>query len=289
MNIKDWEIINTLYRYNNITKTAQHIFMSQPALTARIKSIEDYFGVAMIIRERRGIQFTPEGQYLAKEAEKVLKTHDKILENISSMKSSIMGTLKIGASKYFAKYKLPKILGHFKELYPDVEYQILSGWSEEVYKFIKDKEVHVGFIRGDYPWRGERSILFEETLCAAYIKPFEWEDLPNMPQIEYDTDRKLNDMVDDWWNEKYNQSPLIGLEVDQVDTCKELIINGLGYGIVPNLIIDDYPQIYKRPLIDKNNKPISRKTWMYYNKDTLDMNMVNKFVNFINDIDIKEL
>lgn len=289
MNIRDWEIIRTLYRFNNITKTAQHIFISQPALTARIKQIELYFNITMIIRGRRGIQFTPEGQYLAKEANQILNMHDKIKENVSAMKSDVTGTLKIGASKYFAKYKLPKLLGLFKGLYPDVEYEILTGWSEEVYKYIIDQKVHIGFIRGNYPWRGKRSILFEETLCVANTEPFDWKDLPNMSRIEYDTDRKLNDMIDDWWNEKYDQSPFIGLQVDQVDTCKELIINGLGYGIVPNLIIDQYPQIYKKTLLNKNNKPIRRKTWMYYNEDTLNMNMVDKFVKFINHINSKDL
>ncbi|WP_081833674.1 LysR substrate-binding domain-containing protein [Geomicrobium sp. JCM 19055] len=50
------------------------------------------------------------------------------------MKDNLGGTLKLGASNYFAKYKLPKILREFRKLYPNVEFQVLSGWSEDIYK-----------------------------------------------------------------------------------------------------------------------------------------------------------
>ncbi|WP_081833677.1 LysR family transcriptional regulator [Geomicrobium sp. JCM 19055] len=61
----------------NITKTARHLFISQPALTARIKQIEEYFETKIVLRERRGIQFTPEGEYLAKQAIDFIKQHEK--------------------------------------------------------------------------------------------------------------------------------------------------------------------------------------------------------------------
>nr|WP_265182123.1 LysR family transcriptional regulator [Geomicrobium sp. JCM 19055] len=51
--------------------------MSQPALTARIKQIEEYFETKIVLRERRGIQFTPEGEYLAKQAIDFIKQHEK--------------------------------------------------------------------------------------------------------------------------------------------------------------------------------------------------------------------
>ncbi|WP_193744722.1 substrate-binding domain-containing protein [Geomicrobium sp. JCM 19037] len=154
---------------------------------------------------------------------------------------------------------MPKILRDFRKIYPNVEFQVLSGWSEEIYKKMTDRDVHVGFIRGDYPWRGRREVLFEETLCVASTQPFGWNDLHKMTQINYKTDRKLIALVEDWWNENFDHPPNVGLRVDQVDTCKEMIINGLGYGIVPDLIVDDDPSIYKKTLKNPDGELSSAK------------------------------
>src|SRR5690625_7079457 len=76
MDIQDWLILQKLSQYKNITKTAEKLFMSQPALTARIKKIENYFQVPLIIRHRRGIQFTSEGEYLVNWSFKILKQNE---------------------------------------------------------------------------------------------------------------------------------------------------------------------------------------------------------------------
>src|SRR5690625_542799 len=127
MDIQDWLILQKLSQYKNITKTAEKLFMSQPALTARIKKIENYFQVPLIIRHRRGIQFTSEGEYLVNWSFKILKQNEEIKDNINNMKYKIGGTLKIGASRYMSKYKLLKLLRLFKNKYPLVEFQVSTG------------------------------------------------------------------------------------------------------------------------------------------------------------------
>lgn len=156
-------------------------------------------------------------------------------------------------------------------------------------KKMNDRDVHVGFIRGDYPWRGEREVLFTETLCVASTQPFVWNDLYKMPRINYKTDRKLIALVEDWWNENFEQPPNVRLRVDQVDTCKEMIINGLGYGIVPDLIIDDDPNIHKKTLMNNTGDPIIRKTWMYYHQESTSINTIGAFLNYVRSIDVKSL
>ena len=61
MNFRDWEMLATLYDTKNITHAAQQLFLSQPTLTSRLKKLENYYDVQLIIRKRRGITFTPEG------------------------------------------------------------------------------------------------------------------------------------------------------------------------------------------------------------------------------------
>lgn len=289
MDMQDWIIIETLYVHKNITKAAESLYLSQPALTARIRRIEKFFDVSIVVRHRRGVQFTSEGEYLAMWAEKMLSQHELIKENLNNMKHDVTGTLRIGVSKYLAKYKIPQILREFKKRYPNVEFQVLTGWSADVYKLILNRDVHVGFVRGDYPWRDGKDLLIEEKLAVAYTTPFELGDLPLLPRINYETDYRLRHTVESWWTDHFDVPPYTSIEVDQVDTCKEMIINGLGYGILPYMIMKNEPGIHMRVLHDMNDVPLIRKTWLYYHSDVSEITMVQKFIDFIREIDVANI
>ncbi|MFT4415444.1 LysR family transcriptional regulator [Fredinandcohnia humi] len=288
MRSQDWEIIKILFENKNITKTAQSLYISQPALTNRIKQIEKEFGTKIINRGRRGVHFTPQGEYLAKSAEEMLIKLQQIKENISNMDNDVVGTIKFGVSNYFTKYKLPRLLRLFKNQYPNVEFQVTTGWSRDMFNALYKKDVHIAFVRGDYHWQGKKQLLFEEALCIASKNEVSLEELPNLPRIDYKTDNLLKSLVDNWWSENYSKPPLITMEVDQVDTCKEMVANGLGYAIMPSMIVNGVDGIHRINLTDPNGNPLLRKTWMFYHDEALELNVIQAFVTFIKSLNIEE-
>lgn len=64
----DWEVIAVLSKTRNITKTANLLFLSQPALTKRIQAIEEELGAQLLVRGRRGSKFTLEGERIAQKS-----------------------------------------------------------------------------------------------------------------------------------------------------------------------------------------------------------------------------
>src|SRR5438128_1476022 len=104
MEDRDWLTLQILYEHKNITKTAQALFISQPALTARLRNIEEEFGVKIVYRTSKGVHFTPQGEYLAKASADVLFTLRKIQEHVTDMGSRVSGTLRLGASSYFTMF-----------------------------------------------------------------------------------------------------------------------------------------------------------------------------------------
>jgi len=68
MNERDWELLRVLYEVKSITRAADRLFITQPALSIRLKNIESYFNTTLVIRNKKGIQFTSEGEFLAKKA-----------------------------------------------------------------------------------------------------------------------------------------------------------------------------------------------------------------------------
>ncbi|BCE07603.1 MULTISPECIES: LysR family transcriptional regulator [Bacillus] len=149
MDDRDWVMLENLYLHNNISKTAQILYISQPALTKRIKHIEKEFQVPIIERGTRGIRFTAEGEYLAKCAGEMIERMRQMKETIWNMNQEVVGTIRLGVSNIFAKNMLPNILRLFKNRYPRVDYEVITGLSSEVYNLVYNKKVYFGFVRGD--------------------------------------------------------------------------------------------------------------------------------------------
>ena len=289
MDERDWMLLQTLYQEKNITKTAQHLHISQPALTTRLQNLENEFNVGIVNRGRRGVQFTPQGEYLAKSAHDMLLNIQKIKEHVLNMQDNVEGILRLGVSTFFTDYMLPNLLKLFKEQYPNIEFKVTTNLSGHIAHLIYNQDVHVGIVRGDYSWKDQKHLLFEETICIASKEEIDIENLPNLPRIDYHTDPLLKNSIDNWWIEHFTQPPLVSIEVDKADTCKKMVINGLGYAILPSMLLHDTHDIYKMDIKTSDGKPVIRKTWMIYHKDSLKLNIVKAFVDFIESVNVKDI
>ncbi|WP_175639404.1 LysR family transcriptional regulator [Metabacillus schmidteae] len=288
MDERDWLILKVLYEKKNITKTAQSLYISQPTLTKKIQQIEKEFEVEIIKRGAKGVQFTPQGEYLVTCANEMLTRLCEMKESVQNMSHEVGGTLRLGVSNYITRHKLPGLLKRFREQFPNVNYKVTTGWSQEVYNLVYNKDVHIGIVRGEYQWADAKQLLFEENICIASREKIELKDLPTLPRIQYETDITLKTLIDNWWTGTFPTPPIIGMEVDKADTCKEMVLNGLGYGILPSVLVEDQPDLYRININNEMGIPFIRKTWMFYHKESLDMNVVKEFVEFVKGIDVKQ-
>ncbi|MGE7664473.1 LysR family transcriptional regulator [Ureibacillus composti] len=285
MDERDWLILKILYEKKNITKTAQSLYISQPTLTKRIQQIEKEFDLTIINRGVKGVQFTPQGEYLAKCADEMLDRLLNIKETVQNMSQEVRGTLRLGVSNYITRHKLPGLLKLFREKFPLVNFKVTTGWSREVFDLVYNRDVHIGIVRGDYHWSESKELLFKESICITSKEKIELQDLPSLPRIQYDTDAILKTLIDNWWSGVYSNPPLIGMEVDKADTCKEMVLNGLGYGILPSALVEGERDLHRIEIKNEEGEPIERKTWMFYHDDSLEMKVVKEFVEFIKEID----
>ncbi|WP_409305931.1 LysR family transcriptional regulator [Peribacillus sp. SCS-155] len=286
MDERDWKILEVLYEQKNITKSAEILFISQPALTKRVMQIEEHFGVKIVDRGIRGVQFTPQGEYLAQRAAEVLTLYREIKEDVSNMNDEIVGTLRIGVTQFFGKYKLPGIIQRFSELYPKVSFHVETGVSKEIFNLTYNNHVHVGFVRGDYSWPDQKFLLFQENIVIASKSAIDIDDLPNLPRIDFETDHLFKALMDNWWNNHFSKPPNILMKVDRGDTCREMVTRGIGYAIMPNLFLQDLPYINQIPLKNRDGIPLTRPTWVFYHENSLVQNVVKAFIDFIKETSI---
>lgn len=281
MDEKDWRILQTVYQERNITKAAGRLYISQPALTYRIKQLEEEFNVRILLRGKRGVEFTAEGNYLVLYSGKMLADLRKTKEYLENMDNKIKGTLRLGVASIFARYELPEILSDFLKEYPDIEIILKTGWSADMHNLLQKEETHVGIIRGNYNWPGKKYLLNEEKLFVVSKNKINIENLPELSRINYKTDLTLKGLTDSWWQETFDTPPNYTMEVDRIDTCIEMVLHGLGFAIVPEISLKGYNQLHRIEVSSKNNNEFSRKTWLIFNENSLELSIVKAFVDFI--------
>jgi DNA-binding transcriptional LysR family regulator len=279
---KDWVALRLLYEEKNISRAAERLYISQPALTYRLKNIEKEFGTSIFFKIRGGIEFTSEGTHLAGYAEEMIIKLQKTKDYMLNMQNEVRGTLRLGVSSNFAQYKLPKILKKFSIKYPLVQFNVNTGWSTEIMNLLDSASVQLGILRGNYEWYGIKTLLHKERLCLISKTEVDLENLPNLPFINYKTDSSLKSLMNGWWHDRFSEPPLVTMETDRQETCKEMVKNGLGVSILPEICMQPSDNLYTYGLSYKNGEPVLRNTWLMYNEESLKLSSVKNFIDFLN-------
>ena len=109
----DWQILVTLNKTHNISRTAELLYLSQPTLTKRIQVIEDELGIPLIIRSRRGSVFTPEGERIAQKAESIVAAIQEIKTDVAARSKGTKGVLRLGVPHSYVRYVLPNLIAAY--------------------------------------------------------------------------------------------------------------------------------------------------------------------------------
>jgi DNA-binding transcriptional LysR family regulator len=282
----DMQIIVVLAEEKNMRKAAERLFVSQPALSQRLQSIEDDWGTALFLRSKRGLEVTPEGEKIAAFARQVLKQEGNLKEEIFSNASEIFGTLKLAVTSIVGQYWLPKILKTFVDKHPLVKISLTTGWSSEILQHMYENDTHMGILRGDIKWRGPKIHLFEDVLHLVDTEISSLEALEGCqkPFIQFKSDSTYYQEIQNWWYNHFKKPPERTIVVDQIDTCKQMAINGIGYAILPSISLTEKDKgIFKIPLQDKSGMEIKRNTWLIAHDEAFELKQVKAFIDLLKD------
>ena len=283
MDEKDWLLLQALRETRSITKAADALYTSQPGLTKRLQMIEERFGTSIALRSKRGIEFTPAGEYLVSYACEMLEKLQAVHEHVNDMGSEIKGTLRVGASNYSVSYILPEILAAFKRRHPQVEFLVIAAWSSDVARMVGSGEVHIGFIRNDNSLLPERSLLITERTFICATKKIDLENLPDEPQIAYKSDPLVRAELNKWWAENYKRPPKVAMVVDRLVSTVDMVLKGLGYAFLSEIMIQRMEGIYKYEVKHPDGQPYTRRTWVVPNQDAKHLRLVSGFLQFMED------
>ena len=285
MNVGDWNILVTLAKTMNITKAAEALYISQPALSYRLRQMEKEFHISLFDRVPSGISLTPQGLRLVEYARSMLNAYRILLEDLSNMDSCTSGILQLGVCSTFANSDLPELLLAFHERYPMIQVNLHTGHSKEVYSSLSNGDVSVAILRGEWPWSEDRILLREEPVYLISYEEIDLEKLPSSPQILIPTAAIYSDSIR-WWNEFFPAPPIVQMKVNNVETAIRMVEQKLGWMMVPELSlknVDKTDRLFRMPVVYKDGSQLTRKTYILCRNSAKHLHTAAAFVDFLID------
>src|SRR5699024_4214841 len=145
--IDDYKLLLTLNDIGTIRGTAKEILISQPAVSQRLKFIEEYFSETIFIRTPKKLVLTPSGEMILTHATQVVAAEQNIKNKLAQSSTEVQGTLSIACSSLISQRFLPNILSEYTTAYPNVSIDLVAGISERIKR--EHKNYHVCIIRGE--------------------------------------------------------------------------------------------------------------------------------------------
>ncbi len=139
------EYIYTIYELGSIKQAAEHLCITQPALSISLKKTEEELGEPIFDRSTRPLELTPAGKIYIDGVKEISRIEGNMKTAISDLSDMNTGTLIIGGTQYFTSYILPPVLKHYIELYPHIKISIEESNSEQILKKLLNNQVDIMF------------------------------------------------------------------------------------------------------------------------------------------------
>lgn len=238
----------TVAKIKNYTKSARILNLTQPAVSQHIKYLEENYGVKFIKKNGRNIELTQEGEEFLKYV-KELEIKDRGIYKKLKNKSFLEKYYNIGATLTIGGYVLPKILGRYKEHYPNIEIILTVNNTKEILRKLLREEIDLGLVEGPFDRNkfGYKRLKEDELILAFSPKhEFSKGEYVQLKDVlsgklilreEGSGTRKHfeNALLD----EGYSLNDLnIYMEVGSIDAIKALVEANLGYTIISKVAIE---------------------------------------------------
>ncbi len=248
-NIQHLKTFCTIAKTGSFTKASKLLYLTQPAVTAHIKSLESCLGVRLFERNRvsKKTSLTYEGEKLLTYAERIFALLDEMEIAIEEMKTVHKGgKVVIGTTAVIGIYLLPQIFRQFRAQYPEIVLDNRIGNSQEVLDMILESKVEVGIMRTveHFPPSLRATFLHgEKLLCIAaphhplaQKQTLDIQDLQGMLFINREAGTRTRKQVEQWLFDQH-LTTLNSIDVGHIEAVKKAVEAGLGVSIVPEISV----------------------------------------------------
>ena len=234
----------TVARTGSISRAAEALFVTQPALTSRLQALERSLGAQLFVRSRQGSRLTDAGRALLPHAERALSALGRGREAVEDVVSGGAGRLTIGAAPAISTYVLPAMLHRFQAGHPGVRLSVRSGHSEEILEMVLREEVEIGLMRPIQHPEITATLLYEDELVLVVHRGHRFAagghvrmgELASENLILFDRTSSYHELTSAIVRQA-GISPRGQLDVDNIDAAKRMVEQRLGIALLPQTAV----------------------------------------------------
>ncbi len=252
MNMRQLKAFMAVAQTLSFAEASKKIFISQPALSLAIKSLEESVGGRLLIRTTRAVSLTAEGKTLYEKGRRLVDEWDAMEEEMRQLFRLERGMVSVAAMPSFAASQLPEVIALFRQKYPVINVQIHDVIAEETVEMVRSGKVELGVTfmpPGMADIDGFTKLARDEFVSVIPVghplsnrETVSWSELLESDFIALQRPSMVRMLVEKTLSDA-------GIELDvtfdshQLATVGRMVSNGLGVSVVPALCVQQMEQL----------------------------------------------
>lgn len=275
MDVRLLKAFVTVASLHNFTKAAEQLGYAQSTITSQIQLLEKELGVRLFDRLGKKVSLTPEGEHFLTDARQLLFSWEKAKGSLSHTNSP-HGILTIGVNESVCSVKLPKLLEEYRRQFPEVEFHIKIGSTDELELWLNENQIDVAVLL-DKLWNVPEltvKICEKETLGffvspnhplidVKHILPHDVSDQPMLLVSHSSCWKNIFQAVMEEANESYR----IMLETASISDLKQFAILGFGVAVLPLYAVRQELESGKLSILDWKGKKLELYVQVVHHRD----------------------
>lgn len=295
INYESYKIFYHVALNQSISKVADKLLISQPAVSYQIKVLEEQLGITLFVRTKKGVTLTDEGKILFSYISKGIENFINGENALTNLKNLDYGIIRIGASTTVSKHVLMPYLKIFHKLYPNIEINITNNLTEELMRELRNGNLDILIL--NLPMKEGKDLDIKNILEVQDIfvankdyydilnKKISLNDLNNYPLLFQKKPSNTRDYLDNYLNA--NKTKLIPkMEIVSYNLIMDFIKIGFGIGYATKEFIKEElnnGDLYELNVIPKIPKRFIGAVTL---KQTIPNFSVNKLIDLMTKKDV---
>ena len=228
----------TVARFAHLTRAAEALHLSQPAISGHIKALEEQFGVSLFERTSSGMELTPSGRQLLSEAEQIIGAVQHLQHSAQELRGRPTGRLKLGTVLDPVVLRVGDLLVRSLERYPQIELELHQVLSSDALTRVTEQTLDASFYFGALPAADLRSIPLRD-ICYRVAMPLawageltsaSWDALAERPWIVAPAPSSHRQLVTELFDGRAHPQRII--EADNESLIVNLVESGVGASLI---------------------------------------------------------
>ncbi|MFZ5826679.1 MAG: LysR family transcriptional regulator [Bacillota bacterium] len=246
--LDDLATFSTVVRCGSMSRAAAELHLSQPAVSQRLRALEEAYGMQLLRRTNRGVEVTSAGEVLNRYAHRLLALQETLQKEMDSLRSAEPRQVVIGATSTVGGYALPCTVYLFQQVHPNARIQLQIGNRAEILERLDDGVVDLALIEGtplqpvEQPEGWQASVVSEEDLVLitpvtgplSELPVYNLETLRRAPLIVRERGSGTREVVEKSFEEHgLRWSDLnVAMELSSMDAVKTSVASGHGVALI---------------------------------------------------------